>query len=91
MAKRSSEAEFVKAEMNVKAKIAAEPKRTVMIVPGGNDKNWRGSINGVKYSFPKGEFIEVPESLYFIIANSAEVKESIEKFEKANSNVQIAY
>lgn len=91
--KPTSELEYKRAEMTIKEKLAAEPQKTVLIIRKGekDDKNWHGFINGVGYHFPKGEVITVPESLYKVIKNSADIQEALPGLEKAIENVQIAY
>jgi len=78
-----SESTLKQIEMTTKEKIAAEPKVTVFIAPDEKDPMWRGCINGVDYKFPKGEMIDVPESLAKLIENSTRMQRIKAQHEKA--------
>ena len=69
-------------EINTKEMISQEPKVTVFIAPDEKDPMWRGCINGVDYMFPKGQIIEVPESLAELIRNSTRMQELKNQQEK---------
>lgn len=70
-----SETEMKQMEQSTRELIAAAPKVTVFIAPDDKDKMWRGMVNGVRYQFPKGEMIEVPEPLAEIIRNTSHMQE----------------
>ncbi len=78
----ASESSLVDIERNTKKAIADAPKVTVFIAPDEQDPMWRGCINGVDYKFPKGELIEVPEPLAFLIENSTRMQRIKAKEEK---------
>ena len=78
-----SETSMREMELTTKERIAQEPRVTVFIAPDEKDPMWRGCINGVDYMFPKGQIIEVPESLADLIRNSTRMQELKSQQEKA--------
>ena len=82
----ASESNLVDIERNTKKAISEAPKVTVFIAPDEQDPMWRGCINGVDYKFPKGELIEVPEPLAFLIENSTKMQRIKSQHEKALEN-----
>jgi len=56
--------------MSIGDLLKAEPKVAVMMAPDSKDPMFRCTINGYTMQFPKGELIEVPESVAQIIRNS---------------------
>lgn len=80
-----SEAELRKSELTTKEKIAAQPKVTVYIAPDERDPMWRGCVNGVDYKFPRGQLIDVPETLADIIRSSTRMQE----IKKAHEQVMV--
>ena len=73
--KTISDAELRRSELTTKEKIAAQPKVTVYIAPDENDPMWRGCVNGVDYKFPRGQLIDVPETLADISRSAARMQE----------------
>lgn len=53
-----------------KQELMAQPKVTVFIAPDAEDPMFRCNINGVALKFPKGQMIDVPESVALLIRNS---------------------
>lgn len=78
-----SESTLKKLEMSTKERIAQAPKVMVIIAPDAEDPMWRCTINGVKYKFPKGQIIEVPEPIAAVIRNSTRMQEIKAAHEKA--------
>lgn len=80
-----SEAEMRKIELTTKEKLDAQPKVTVYIAPDEHDPMWRGCVNGVDYKFPRGQLIDVPETLADIIRSSTRMQE----IKKAHEQVMV--
>lgn len=76
-----TEAWLAEAERNISKQLKDQPKVKVMIAPDKSDPVWHGWLNGVHYSFPKGELIEVPQSLAEIIEQSAAMAYEQKKLE----------
>ena len=70
-----SENTFRGIELSTRERISKEPRVMVFIAPDEKDPMWRGCINGVDYKFPKGEIIEVPESIADLIRNTTRMQE----------------
>lgn len=66
-----TEAEMAEAERNTGKLLAGQPKVKIMIAPDEKDPVWRGSINGYRFAFPKGQMIEVPRDLAIFIEQRA--------------------
>lgn len=56
--------------MSIGEILNSEPKVTVMMAPDPKDPMFRCTINGYTMQFPKGELIEVPESVATLIRQS---------------------
>lgn len=53
----------------------------------GEEKSWHGSVNGRNFSVPKGQKIEVPLPVYYVIQQQLE---NIEKME-AEAEKDLSY
>lgn len=64
------------------ARLKAQKKVALMIAPDEKEPTWRGCINGYDFAFPKGQLIEVPESVALLIEQSARVAYQKTQMEK---------
>lgn len=55
---------------SMKDVLAAQPKVKVMIAPDKKEPMFRCTINGYTLTFPKGQLIDVPESVALLIEQS---------------------
>ena len=77
-------------DMSVLARLRAEEKVPIMILPDGGDSALRVTINGVRYEIPKGETVNVPQSVYALIMNSNRTIKQADALAKANEYREIA-
>lgn len=76
-----SEAEMERSEIDTGKKLAAESKVKIMIAPDPKNPTFKCSINGYRFEFPRGEVVEVPESVAALISDLAQDMKSARAYE----------
>ena len=89
-----SDSQLDKLSLSTGEKLKKQKKVTICIMPDKNDGEnakyvcW---INGYRYIYPKGEYIEVPEDVATMIAQNARVLKQAKKLEaKFEKGVEVS-